>query len=256
MELLMFPSPMHPALGPLTRLTLLLLVLLSGGSPVAAGEPGEAAPRSVREDQRRLLDARVDAAKQATAERPDEPAALLDLAQALHFRGLPAFGGAADDTDAAAALLEALHAADPAAPLPAAYLGSVRLVQSARARMPWSKGKLATAGGELLQAAITAAPDDPQVRYVRGVSTIDLPERFGVREQARADLAAVAGLLAAAADEGRLDPWLAASAMLHHGHQLQQQGDDAAARAAWRVAVDHWPDTPAALQAKALLGER
>jgi len=68
-----------------------------------------------------------------------------------------------------------------------AYLGSVYTLDS---RDAWpGPGKLTFLrnGGALMDAAVTAAPDNPAVRLVRAIDYFELPAIFGKRQTARLD---------------------------------------------------------------------
>lgn len=113
----------------------------------------------------------------------------MTVARELHLR---AVDGDLDAAGRALALLEDLEARRPDDPLVEAYLGSARLLEADRARLPWRKGALALEGLERLDAAVGARPDDLEIRFLRGASTLPLPAAFERLDQARADLDLVA----------------------------------------------------------------
>ena len=123
------------------------------------------------------------------------------------------------------------------------------MLKSARARLPWEKGKHAKAGLELLDAAVAAAPSDPEVRFVRGMTCYNLPALFNRSALAARDLADVAGRAEDASADGALEPALAAAALYHYGVIRSRTGDRAAAVALWRRAVALAPATPAGRRA-------
>lgn len=120
------------------------------------------------------------------------------------------------------------------------------MLEAAKAPLPWDKGRLAREGLTMLDDAVKRAPDDPEVRFLRGITNYNLPRFFGRGDVAAADLAAVAGEAEAAVRAGRIDPSTGAAALYHHGVLLDRRGDRAAARDAWRRATVLGPDTRAA----------
>jgi hypothetical protein len=111
------------------------------------------------------------------------------------------------------------------------------MLRSARARLPWEKGKFAKAGLVLLDSTVAAAPSDPEVRFVRGMTCYNLPALFNRSSLAARDLAEVAGRAEAASADGTLPPALAAASLYHYGVIQTRAGDKAAAASLWRRAV-------------------
>jgi hypothetical protein len=127
----------------------------------------------------------------------------------------------------------------------AAYQGGCRLLQAARAPLPWDKGRLVKEGLALLDDAVRRAPGDLEVRFVRGMSSYHLPRFMGRAATAASDLAAVAAEAENATVTGELDLPIACAALFHHGKVLDDRGDRAGAVAAWRRATRLGPDTRA-----------
>jgi hypothetical protein len=136
-----------------------------------------------------------------------------------------------------------------------AYRGGCEMLRAARAPLPWDKGRHARAGLTLLDRAVREAPDDVEIRFVRGMTSYHLPRFFGRSKLAAADLAAAASDAEASADDGRMDRRLAAAALFHHGVLLQRTGKPDGARNAWRRSARVGPDTPAGAAAARKLGE-
>lgn len=151
-------------------------------------------------------------------------------------------------------LLEGLSRDKPGDPVIAAYLGSARLLESSRAKLPWRKGKLARQGLALLDRAVAASPDNPEIRFLRGVSTFHLPSAFGFQAKAADDLARAATRAEAAVTQGSLQPRIAAAALFYHGLALEKASDTAGARAAWAAAARISPTTRAGIDAARKLG--
>ena len=118
-----------------------------------------------------------------------------------------------------------------------AYSGSIRLMEANRAVAPWKKGRLAKEGLRLLDEAVKAAPDDIEVRFVRGASTAHLPGMFGRAGQSEADFEWLASRVSAAAKSGEIEARLGAAALYHQGANRDRAGDGSGARAAWTEAA-------------------
>jgi 15-cis-phytoene synthase len=130
------------------------------------------------------------------AATPDDAAVALDLVRALFFV-------AVDDPHAIArgrVVLSQLHAEAPAFArsnhaLLQAYEGAFLALDARHGRWPLARLRAVRSGLLLLDAAVTAAPDDVEVVYLRLVNTHFLPGLFGRRDSARADLRRVEQLL-------------------------------------------------------------
>ena len=137
-----------------------------------------------------------------------------------------------------------------------AYRGGCRMLEAARAPLPWDQGRLAREGLNMLDDAVKRAPDDPEVRFLRGMTSYHLPQFFGRREVAAADLAAVARDAEAAVRSGRVDVAIGAAALFHYGDLLDRRRDRPAAHDAWRRAAALGPGTPAGRAADRKLNGR
>jgi len=183
---------------------------------------------------------------------PDSAEARLSLAKVLHFR---ANDGDADAARRSTELLEGLAASRPDDPVVLAYLGSARLVAAKLAWSPWSKVGLARQGLDLLDRAVTRAPDDPEVRFLRGASTRPLPRFFGRSKLAADDLATAASSAERAAANGRLDRSLEAAIFYLYGFTRLDRGDVPGTEAAWRKTVAIAPESRAGKKAAARLAQ-
>jgi hypothetical protein len=143
----------------------------------------------------------------------------------------------------ATAFFEQAQREDPSQPSVRAYLGASQLLNAAAATWPWEKGRLAKEGLVLLDQAVAAAPEDLEVRFIRGMTSYRLPRFMKRREVAAADLDMVASQAVAAAEEGTLAPALATASLYHHGLILEEENPIAAV-AAWKKAAALDPDTP------------
>lgn len=139
--------------------------------------------------------------------------------------------------------LEALHAERPEDARVVAYLGSLRLLEGKAEFLPWKKGALCTEGLRLLDRAVAAAPTDLELRFVRGRSTLPLPGFFRREAQAREDILYVAARAVAATAEGKLDPEVAAAALLEEGIIREEGAEREKARQSWRAAAEISPES-------------
>ena len=153
------------------------------------------------------------------------------------------------DTEALSRCEETLADLPAEDPKVQAYHGACQMLRSARARLPWEKGKLAKAGLVLLDGAVAAAPSDAEVRFVRGMTCYNLPALFNRSSLAARDLAEVAERAEAASADGTLTPALAAASLYHYGVIQSRAGDKAAAASLWRRAVALAPTSRAGQRA-------
>ena len=109
---------------------------------------------------------------------------LIKSVQARHDKSV---AGDKKETQALTTDLEKWTKEQPNNHLLQAYLGSVYTLDS---RDAWiGPGKLAylKKGGQWLDAAVSSAPDNPAVRFVRAIDYFELPAIFGKRQTARDD---------------------------------------------------------------------
>ncbi|MEM6552202.1 MAG: hypothetical protein AAF750_08745 [Planctomycetota bacterium] len=161
--------------------------------------------------------------------------------------------GAADAHARADAALEDLLEADPDNPLLQAYRGSSKLIAARNASFGPVKGLHARAGGKLLNAAVKADPDNLEIRFLRGISTVNLPRIAGQYQPALNDLRMVLDGSADAISAGTLDPAFAAAAALRLAQAEAEANQPDAARALYQRAIDLAPQSGAAKQARAAL---
>ena len=125
-----------------------------------------------------------------------------------------------------------------------AYLGACRLLDASRAPFPWDKAALGQGGLALQDRAVAEAPDDAEVRFLRGVTSYQLPRFMGRWNSAVSDLTTVGRVAEREAAAGRLDSRAAAAALDYYGKLLEQRYEGASAIAAWRAAVRLGGDSP------------
>ena len=131
-------------------------------------------------------------------------------------------------------------------PLLLAYRGSLYLLESSWAMAPWRKGKLAKQGLTMMDKAVSLAPQDVEVRFVRAATTMRLPGIFRRGDESDADFATLAPLVAAAVRSGKLEPRLGTAALHSHAVNRDKAGDRTAARTACKEAIAIGPETPGA----------
>ncbi len=117
-----------------------------------------------------------------------------------------------------------------------AYLGSIRLLEARSTWLLWRKYQLSKEGLTFLDTAVAQAPEDLEIRFIRGVTTYHLPAAGQRSEQAAADLQWVATRVTTAVVAQQFDPTLAAAALLYHGLCREARADLVGARAAWHAA--------------------
>lgn len=87
------------------------------------------------------------------------------------------------------------------APLLLAYQGALEMLRAKHGSWPPSRWSAARRGLRQLDAAVAAAPADPEVRYLRLISCYYLPGIFGRGDSVREDFRALAALLPTVAEE-------------------------------------------------------
>jgi hypothetical protein len=158
----------------------------------------------------------------------------LQLAKDLFYT---AVAGNHDDIEPALQLLDGLGGRRSSSAEVVAYLGAVELLKANVSPWIWEKASLAHDGLALEDRAVSQAPDNLEVRFLRGVTNYQLPRFLGRMATAESDIAAVSRVGEQAAREGRLDPRAAAAALDVQGKILEQKYEVAPAIEAWRAAI-------------------
>jgi len=177
---------------------------------------------------------------------PESREARLSLAKLLHFR---AVDGDAKAASQSTELLEGLASERHDDPIVLAYLGSARLVAARLSWNPWRKVSLVKEGLDLMDRSVARAPEDPEVRFLRGASTRPLPRYFGRGELSSRDLSEAASGARPAYASGRLDKELAAAIFYLYGFTLLDHGDRDGTERAWRTAIEIAPTSKAGRKA-------
>lgn len=213
------------------------------GTAVHAADP-LAGSELAKSDQQVLAD-RVGAAEAKLQADPQNAQLKLALAKLLYFQGV-ADGGepARRSEEMLLALRDGPDASAMNKPVLEVYLGSLTLLRAARTLAIWNKASLADEGLAMMDKAVAMSPDNPEIVFIRGVSTYHLPFFFGRAKQSAADFAWLAPRAGKAFEEGTLDAMLATAALYHHGLCVIDS-DKNAAITAWREAATLGPQTPA-----------
>lgn len=130
-------------------------------------------------------------------------------------------------------------------PLVTAYYGSLRLLEAQHTWALWKKNSLSKQGVQLMDSAVSAAPNDLEVRFVRAATDRSLPSFFGRRQQAQSDLGFIVSHAEQAVRQGSFEPRLAAASFFYYGELCQEQSKPEDAREAWKTAVRLAPDSHA-----------
>ena len=174
-------------------------------------------------------------------------------ARNLYYLGIygdKASGEQADD------LLGKLHQQFPDDAVVTVYFGSTRLIEAEHTWALWRKNSLSKQGIQLMDSAVAAAPQNLEVRFVRGATERELPGFFGRKRQAQDDLKTIV----TAPEPVRrawLEPKLIAASFYYYGLDCESAGTKREALEAWRTSVRVAPDSHsgrlAAEKLKALL---
>jgi hypothetical protein len=128
------------------------------------------------------------------ASAPHDRRATLDLVRVLFLAGVDEADAMRRGTEVLSRLDDRVATAQPR-PLLLAYEGGFAMLEAKHGIWPWARLRSVRAGLARLDVAVTAAPDNLEVRYLRLVNTLYLPGVFGRGDSAREDLHAVRRLL-------------------------------------------------------------
>ena len=163
-------------------------------------------------------------------------------------RKLYYLGSAGDKTkyEEADQIFTRLYLTNKTDPSLEAYYGSLRLLEASHTWALWKKNSLSKQGITLLDSAVTAAPNNLEIRFVRAATTYELPSFFKRREQSKSDFDLLAMSAVEASRNGSLDPKLAAASLYYHAEFLKQDGQTAQAADCWKQAIKLDPQSRAA----------
>jgi hypothetical protein len=175
----------------------------------------------------------------------------LSVARVAYFQVIAGKDRSAD-AQAHKALAE-LEEKYPGDPVTEAYRGSLELLDAAHSWAVWNLARQTADGLALLDHAVTEAPEEPEVRFIRAATSWHLPGFYHRRAQCEADFAILAGRAEQDAREGQLLPELAAAVYYYWGQILTDRSEDADARIAFQTAIRIAPQSPAGLDCARLL---
>ena len=181
-----------------------------------------------------------------------EPSVQFQHARSLYYRGID---GDERAYRSAAEMFSRLYDTDKKAPIVEVYYGSLRLLEASRTWALWKKNGLSREGIELMDRAVSAEPQNLEIRFVRAATTYHLPGFFHRKQQSQEDFAFLALRAAEAVRKGTFEPRLAAASLYFHGESLEKSGQKTMAEENWRSALAIAPDSPAARSAREKLKE-
>jgi hypothetical protein len=155
-------------------------------------------------------------------------------AKDLYYQGIYGDKAAGEKSDE---LFTELHKQLPNDPLVTVYYGSLRLLEAQHSWALWKKNLLSKRGVQLMDTAVSAAPNDLEVRFVRAATDRSLPAFFGRKQQLQSDLDFIVQRAEQAARQGSFDPRLAAASFSYYGDLCKEQSRPKDAREAWKKAV-------------------
>jgi phytoene synthase len=142
------------------------------------------------------VEAHVAAAQQRVAADSLDAAARIDLVRALFFHAVDHETSVVRGHAAVAEVRTRLpDAAAAHAPLLTAYEGAFTALEAKHGFWPHARLRAVRRGLGLLDSAVSAAPTDLEIRYLRMVNGFFLPGLFGRSESVRADLAVLERVL-------------------------------------------------------------
>ncbi|WP_428389001.1 hypothetical protein [Mucisphaera sp.] len=166
--------------------------------------------------------------------------------------------GAAGDRKLAQAALERLQTLAkqyPDDPIIKAYLGSAKMLRAQRVWWFMTKGKLVREGGDLLEQAIQADPDNAELHALAGVSVQNLPDWMDQATRARDEITLARELVKAEDAPNRWTPAVRALILEAYGALRLELDQPDEARDAFREAVRIAPNADAGQRAAQRLSE-
>ncbi|HEX9902572.1 MAG TPA: hypothetical protein VGB72_06885 [Acidobacteriota bacterium] len=178
---------------------------------------------------------------------PDNTSLLLELGRICHNS---AYLGSDDRAvEAGDGYLTRLLALEPENAAGMVYLGSIKTLkaQSCQDR-PWEALEFLQQGFTLMDKAVQIAPAQAEVRFLRAVNSVNVPETFGRLSVALEDFQALDELIKN--NPSCLERGMLCSGHYFHGLALLKIGDKAGAEKAFRRAADTDPQSSFADQAR------
>ena len=166
----------------------------------------------------------------------------LHQAKTLYYEGVEGNESAEKQSDK---IFSALYGQMPGDPLISVYYGSLRLAEAKHTWALWRKNSLSRQGIQLMDSAVEKAPDRLEIRFVRAATEYELPAFFGRTQQCRDEFAYLAQRAVKAAQDGSLDPTLAAASLYYHAEFCKGQSRFKEATEALRRAAEVAPESRA-----------
>jgi hypothetical protein len=171
-------------------------------------------------------------------------------AKDLYYQGIYGDKVAVEKSDK---LFTELHEQLPNNSLVTVYYGSLRLLEAQHTWALWKKNSLSKQGVQLMDSAVSSAPDDLEVRFVRAATGRSLPSFFGRKQQVQSDLDFIVERAERAVRGGSFEPRLAAASFSYYGDLCKQQSRLKDATDAWKTAARIAPDSRAGREAASKL---
>lgn len=185
-------QPLHaaPLRRPARGVATALLAVAAAVSVPAASVHAQQAPAAQRAPAAHLAELEA-----AAAAAPEDRAVALDVIRALYFTAVDDAALVRRGRERVRALQASAAPGAVPEPLLMAYQGAFSMLEAKHGTWPHARLRAVRAGLSHLDRAVQQAPRDPEIRYLRLVSTYYLPGLFGRRDSARDDLRVLAGLL-------------------------------------------------------------
>jgi len=135
-----------------------------------------------------------------------------------------------------------------------ALLGSVYTMKGRDAFWPTTQLRLVREGIEIMDRAVSLAPDDIRTRTIRALNNAHMPDFLGRAEVVRADLAWL--WEKAEKDPTHFTTSARQKIALHWGRRLKRQHQTDLARKVWETGRDFAPSSPVAAEIRAELEKR
>lgn len=163
-------------------------------------------------------------------------------AKNLYYQGIYGDKAASEKSDR---FFTELHKQLPNDPLVTVYYGSLRLLEAQHTWALWKKNSLSKQGVQLMDNAVSAAPNDFEIRFVRAATDFNLPSFFKRKQQAQSDFDFIVQRAEEAARQGSFEPRLAAASFVYYGDLCKEQSRLKEAADAWKTAIRIAPDSHA-----------
>lgn len=189
----------------------------------------------------------VEALESRLKKEPNNTSLLLELGRQYHY--LAYLRSDERAVEAGDKYLTRLLALEPENAAGMVYLGSIKTLkaQSCQDR-PWEALEFLQEGFTLMDKAVQIAPAQAEVRFLRAVNSVNVPETFGRLPVALEDFKALDELIKN--NPACLDRGMLCSGYYFHGLALLKIGDRAEAKKAFRRAADTDPQSSFAGQAR------